>query len=218
MTSNLMTQQRWIGMMRAFDAPDCLDMFGELVAAYSQSHRHYHDVNHVSDCLRQLDEAADQATEQATDLATSAAEVEAALWFHDAVYKPTASDNEQQSAQWARSFLRDIGATMASCSNVYEHILATRHTAAVPAGDAALVVDVDLSILGRTPAQYTRFEHNVRREYKWVPMPLFRRKRIEILRSFLDREYIYVTTHFRGRYESAARQNLMSAINALQEQ
>jgi predicted metal-dependent HD superfamily phosphohydrolase len=44
-------------------------------------------------------------------------------------------------------------------------ILATRHRDTEPTDDAALVVDIDLSILGQPALVYREFEHNVRREY-----------------------------------------------------
>jgi predicted metal-dependent HD superfamily phosphohydrolase len=82
--------------------------------------------------------------------------------------------------------------------------------------DARLVVDIDLSILGQDELVYDQFERSVREEYKWVPWFLYRRKRTEILRGFLDRESIYATEPFRQRYETAARTNLERAIRALE--
>ena len=83
--------------------------------------------------------------------------------------------------------------------------------------DARLVVDIDLSILGQAEQVYDVFERSVREEYKWVPWFLYRRKRIEILRSFLERESIYGTDRFRQRYESGARSNLDRAIRRLEQ-
>jgi predicted metal-dependent HD superfamily phosphohydrolase len=44
---------------------------------------------------------------------------------------------------------------------------------------------------------------------------LFRRKRAEILESFLARPQIYTTQLFRDRYEASARRNLSQAIATL---
>ena len=95
--------------------------------------------------------------------------------------------------------------------------MATAHKGRPVDDDARLVVDIDLSILGQDEQVYDLFERAVREEYKWVPWFLYRRKRIEILRSFLDRESIYGTERFRQRYESTARSNLERAIRALEQ-
>ena len=49
-----------------------------------------HTLQHISECLSHF--------EQVQDLLEDARAVELALWFHDAVYNPKASDNEACSA------------------------------------------------------------------------------------------------------------------------
>jgi predicted metal-dependent HD superfamily phosphohydrolase len=102
-------------------------------------------------------------------LADHPAEVELALWFHDAVYRTWRSDNEARSAGWAARVLTQGGVEPASILRVQSAILATRHAEVELTGDAALVVDIDLSILGQPAGIYGEFERNVRREYWWVP-------------------------------------------------
>ena len=183
------------------------EVYSSLTSAYSEPHRHYHTGRHIDDCLAQLDSAA--------GIVDFPEEVELALWFHDAVYKPASSKNELKSAEWARAFLRATGAEDARSQRVHDHVLATRHGEESHSGDAAVVVDVDLSILGREPETYDEFEQAIREEYKWVPWPIYRNKRAEILSAFLGRSRIYATEHFRNRFEARARQNLERAIQAL---
>lgn len=193
--------------MMAWDAPESADVHSALAAAYSESHRHYHSGRHIDDCLARLDEA--------SSIVMVSKEVEAALWFHDAVYEPASTDNELKSAEWARSFLYSIGASDESCARVFAYILATEHKADALTGDACVVVDIDLSILGREPDEYDRYERAIRQEYEWMPWSLYRRKRTEVLESFLHRPSIYRTEHFRNRYESQAKGNIRSAIEEL---
>lgn len=94
-------------------------------------------------------------------------------------------------------------------------IVATAHAASVHDEDAAVLVDVDLSILGADAQTYDRFECDVRKEYWWVPGPLFRQTRAKILQSFLDRPSVYATAHFRERLEQMAREDLGRAIGAM---
>lgn len=183
------------------------DIFDALRAAYSEPHRAYHTAGHISACLGHLDEAA--------DLADAPDEIEIALWFHDAIYKTRAQDNERRSAKWAADFLTSAGAPDDAVARVHGHIIATEHRAVPDEPDSALLVDIDLAILGSTPPVYRDFETNIRREYSWVPGLLFRRKRREVLESFLARPRIYATDRFRDRLEVAARSNLTAAISNL---
>lgn len=93
--------------------------------------------------------------------------------------------------------------------------MATVHAAEPQDPDSRLVVDIDLSILGRDEAIYDAFERNVRQEYRWVPWFVYRRKRIEVLGAFLERPRIYFTESFRASHESSARANLARAIAML---
>lgn len=90
--------------------------------------------------------------------------------------------------------------------------MATCHSALPESPDAQLLVDVDLSILGALPPRFAEYEEQIRQEYAFVPEDLFRRKRGEILRAFLDRPVIYSTPHFQAALETRARDNLRLAI------
>jgi hypothetical protein len=98
---------------------------------------------------------------------------------------------------------------------VHQLILATKHNAAPATLDAALLIDVDLAILGAAPGRFDEYERQVRQEYSWVPGFLVRRKRREILEGFLARPHVYFTDHFRARCEARARANLARSIAQL---
>jgi predicted metal-dependent HD superfamily phosphohydrolase len=202
-----MNRERWCELMASMSADDNLDTFDSLVAAYSEKQRHYHTADHIDHCLDLFD--------RHRHLAERPVEVELALWFHDAIYNPLSKDNEARSAQWATKFLTAINQDESLIKRVNDMILATIHDAALTDGDTQLLVDIDLSILGSAPDIYNEFEKNVRREYKWVPSPLFRRERRKILKSFADRHSIYSTTALREQLEAPARENLARAIASL---
>jgi predicted metal-dependent HD superfamily phosphohydrolase len=94
-------------------------------------------------------------------------------------------------------------------------ILATRHDASPATADARLLVDVDLAILGAPAARLDEYERQVRAEYAWVPGPIFRRKRREILEGFLSRPRLYGSEAFRATFEETARANLSRSIRTL---
>lgn len=202
-----MNLERWRELMRALRIGANEGTFAAIVAAYEEPHRRYHGAAHIEDCLDQLD--------RAPGIAERTEDVEAALWFHDVVYDVRSTTNELRSAERAAAFLRDAGAGPDVARRVYDLVLATKHGDAALVGDAAAVVDVDLSILGRDEATYDAFERAIREEYAWVPEPLYRDKRAEILASFLERARVYSTDVFRDRFEARARRNLERAIRAL---
>lgn len=182
-------------------------VFEELVRAYSSAERFYHNVRHLEDCLSTFD--------QTKYLAVHPAEVELAIWFHDAVYDTRRNDNEERSAEWAEAVIIQTGVGEDVAKRTSDLILATRHTMAISDSDAQLMVDVDLSILGRETALYWQYEINIRKEYAWVPEHLFREKRMEILKGFLDRQFIYYHKPYREMFEEQARTNLERAITRL---
>lgn len=181
--------------------------YADLLARYAEPTRHYHTAQHLDECLAHLDDM--------RGAAARVAECEFALWYHDAVYAALASDNERRSADLAAQVLASAGAAPDRIARVEAMILATTHAAAPAAGDIALVVDIDLAILGASEARFDKYEHQVRAEYAWVPGPIFRAKRRAVLEAFLARPALYSTSVMRERFESAARANLRRSIVAL---
>lgn len=183
------------------------DVRTTLIDRYNEPQRKYHTLQHLNECLAQFDTA--------RHLAAHPAEVEIALWFHDAIYALGRADNEEQSAVWARTALLAAGSPPEVAERVVALVMATRHAAAPTGIDAQLLVDVDLAILGAPPARFAEYESQIRAEYALVPDWLYRRKRRAVLRAFLDRTAIYSTPHFHTALEPQARNNLQRAVDAL---
>lgn len=199
--------EQWKRMWAAFGVPADEALLRDLVARYSEPHRKYHTMQHLEECFGKLEEL--------RALARKPEEIELALWFHDAVYDTKRRDNEEKSAEWARSAVLEKGVAAPAGDRVYGLVMATRHNA-VPAGtDAQILVDVDLSILGATPDRFDEYEVQVRQEYSWVPGPLFRRERRKILEDFLKRPSLFQTAQFVAAYEARARGNLERSLEKL---
>jgi|KBSMisStaDraftv2_1062788.scaffolds.fasta_scaffold380059_2 predicted metal-dependent HD superfamily phosphohydrolase len=182
-------------------------VFDDLLSSYGEAHRAYHTRQHLEDCLASLDEVREQCDH--------ADEVAMALWFHDAIYKPRRSDNEAASADWLARVVREAGIAESSVTRMHALVMATRHTATADEHDAKMLVDIDLSILGAPAERFDVYEMQVRREYRWVPGPIYRARRADILQGFLDRGAIYATPSFRARFEEAARENMLRSISRL---
>ena len=93
--------------------------------------------------------------------------------------------------------------------------MATVHSAKARNADEALLVDIDLSILGVEPDVYKQFELDVRFEYKRVPYFFYKKKRKEVLHGFLNRKTIYQSDFFIDKFEAQARTNLHLALQTL---
>jgi predicted metal-dependent HD superfamily phosphohydrolase len=202
----LVNFERWSrACMDVGVAPDEGD-YRRVRRAWSGMSRHYHTLTHLQACLRELDES--------RELATRPGEVELALWFHDAIYRSWRRDNEQRSAAFAASTLR--AASIESVERIRQMVLATSHRDGVFAGDTALVVDIDLAILGQSPEIYAQFERAIRREYWWVSRIRYVAGRGAVLKKFLERAAIYQHDRFYSKYEKQARANMTAALAQLQ--
>lgn len=95
-------------------------------------------------------------------------------------------------------------------------IMATSHGDAPTAPSEQLLIDIDLSILGSEPSRFQEFEDQIRAEYWWVPGPIYKKKRLQLLKLFSARKNVFCTNEFQARYEDKARTNLATAIGALE--
>jgi predicted metal-dependent HD superfamily phosphohydrolase len=202
-------KRRWDGTWRALGvAPLPSTTFDELIAAYSEPGRFYHTLKHLDECFSQF--------ESVRRLARDPAEIEIAIWFHDAIYDTRRNDNEESSAAWAANVVKKACLSPEVAERVTDLVLATKHKAEPHTADIALFVDVDLSILGASPDRFDEYENQIRHEYAWVPENEFRQGRAKLLRDISAREHIYLTEFFRNRLENTARANILRSLLKLE--
>ncbi|TPI61640.1 hypothetical protein FJ420_01740 [Mesorhizobium sp. B3-1-3] len=187
----------------------------ELAALYQAADRHYHGLAHIEAMLALASEY--------RHLLDDPEAVEAAIWFHDAIYDSRAKDNEAKSAELAEKRLAGrANPHRLACIAAMINATATHQLPPFrdedALNDAALLLDMDLAILGARPAVFDAYENAVRREYGWVEEPMWRAGRAAVLKSFLARQHIFHTTEFRDRFEAQARENLGRSLQALQDQ
>ncbi|ODT08177.1 MAG: hypothetical protein ABS58_03860 [Mesorhizobium sp. SCN 65-20] len=184
----------------------------ELTALYQAPDRHYHGVRHIEALLSLLGEHRQAFADPDA--------VEAAIWFHDAIYDSRRKDNEAASAALAADRLRGhvdaprlarivkmIEATAAHQIPEFEDGTARQ--------DAALFLDMDLSILGAPAEAFEAYEAAVRREYGWVSYEDWRAGRAAVLKSFLARPRIFHTDIFAERFDTQARENMSRSLARL---
>jgi predicted metal-dependent HD superfamily phosphohydrolase len=197
---------RWRALAARLGVDDdaAAPVFAELVQAYSGEGRHYHTLDHLAALFGLLDRHGAGLKDRSA--------VELAIFFHDAVYAPTRSDNEEQSAALARERLTALGLPAALVARVVDLVLATRHGSEPPAeqddGDMALLLDLDLSVLAADRPVYAAYAQAIRREYAVYPDLIYRPGRRRVLADFLARPRIYRTRRLHELWDAAARANL----------
>ena len=184
-------------------ASDPEPVLAGLARRHREPGRHYHTLEHVNAVLDQLHAVRDQLQHPA--------DAELAVWFHDAVYDPTRSDNEIASAELARQHLEAAGAPAAQVERITGMILDTRHREDATSPDGALVADADLAILAAPAAEFDAYECAVRLEYGHLTDDEFRQGRAAFVHAMLQRPRIYRTEAFR-HFETLARANLQRSL------
>lgn len=185
------------------------EAFESLMARHREPHRRYHTATHVMWVCRHVDRLA--AVEPVADLDA----VLTAALFHDAVYDPTSTRNEADSAVLATQRLADAGWSDDRVGAVARLIEATAGHADPVDVDTAVLLDADLAILGASPSEYLAYVAGVRFEYGHVPDEAWRPGRARVLQSFLDRPRLYATTTMHDEREHRARANLGAELSGL---
>ncbi|RPH69467.1 MAG: hypothetical protein EHM78_15150 [Myxococcaceae bacterium] len=185
------------------------DTFQTLATAWGEPTRRYHDHQHLAECLHQLD---------LTDTGGASRDVvELALWFHDAIYVPGARGNEESSAKLLLEECSRLRLDRRTAHAGAALVRATAHEASAgePGPEEALMLDIDLSILGADPLRFMEYEYAIEEEFEKIPRLSFRIGRGEFLASLLARPTIFRTESFRARYEAAARAQLSALLDSI---
>lgn len=188
-----------------FSSPESFDVYKDLFARHSEPQRRYHGLSHLTALL-------DLLAMHASHLAAGSAP-RLALWWHDAIYDPTAKDNEEQSADLARNHLALLSAPTDLIDEVAAIILMTKnHWEGGSAGDGDYFLDADIAILGAPPAIYDAYTTGVRQEYAWAPEPAFRVGRAAFLTKALTWPRLFRTDVFEAGYATQARANMQREL------
>jgi predicted metal-dependent HD superfamily phosphohydrolase len=133
--------------------------------------------------------------------------VEMALWFHDAIYTPSSSENEKESAEFFVRAARDHFQP-SFIRKVYELILVTAHKELAQECNKQFVADIDLSSFGVDWEEFLRDTKALREEEADSSDAVFYPAHAKFLNSLPGRPRIFGTEFFYGRYEHRARENV----------
>ncbi|WP_327324424.1 hypothetical protein OG735_19210 [Streptomyces sp. NBC_01210] len=189
-------------------APDPLPYAENLLSRWSEPQRRYHTVDHLTAVLNHIDVLEEHAADP--DL------VRLAAWFHDAVYLPDRSENEERSAHLAERALTEAGLIPAATAEVARLVrLTVTHAPEIDDLNGAVLCDADLAILAAPPEPYAAYSAAVREEYAFVPDDAFRAGRAAVLRQLLGLPRLFRTPHGEREWESRARHNLATELKLL---
>ena len=181
-----------------------LDVCVEVIGQYSQSHRYYHNLQHIKECLIALDRLMGSQYYNARSMGI----VNLAIWFHDVVYDSRKDDNEENSALF---FYKKMKAILKSsdCLKIASLIQGTKTHESSPNPYQNYVNDIDLHILGTDDmGRLEEYDQQIRQEYSWVPLAEYKTARISVLEHILSRSSIFHSEYFYQNMEIQARENL----------
>ncbi|MCX2925705.1 hypothetical protein [Streptomyces sp. NEAU-W12] len=196
------------GARGAGGGPDPVPYADNLLGRWQEDQRRYHTVAHLTAVLDRVDELAAYADDVDA--------VRLAAWFHDAVYLPDRSENEERSARLAERALAEAGVPGAKVAEVARLVrLTVTHDPADGDPDGQVLCDADLAVLASPPSAYAAYTAAVREEYHFVPGDAFREGRAAVLRRLLALPRLFRTPYGREHWEATARYNIGGELELL---
>ncbi|TQL67077.1 putative metal-dependent HD superfamily phosphohydrolase [Nocardioides albertanoniae] len=188
--------------------PEAADLLGDILAAYAEPTRRYHDSRHLAEVLERIEELREEG--ERFDPLT----VTLAAFFHDAVYDGE-RDAEERSATWAEEALRDhLDADVVAEIARLVRLTETHDPEPHDLGGRVLS-DADLAILASPKERYGEYAATVREEYGYLSDEEFRVGRAQVLEGLLEKESLFSTPYARISWEAAARANIAAEMETL---
>jgi predicted metal-dependent HD superfamily phosphohydrolase len=149
-----------------------------ILAMWNESHRSYHNLNHLNDLISQINENKSKFSEKEYEkLMLSAI-------FHDIVYDPSSSTNEEDSA----SFLMEcvVDKYNEDILEVKQMILDTKtHNSTTNLSESFNYYD--MNIVERDFDQLLEWEKGISEEFSVYPKEQYKEGRLKFLESLLDK-------------------------------
>jgi predicted metal-dependent HD superfamily phosphohydrolase len=182
-------------------------LWNEVETTYSSKKRHYHTLAHLENLLQQLLAVKTKIKDWDTVLFT--------LYYHDIIYNPLKTTNEEKSAEFSENRMQLVGVPQPIIDNCVNQILATKKHNLSADSDTNIFTDADLSILGQPWELYEQYYKQVRKEYAFYPDLIYIPGRKKVLQHFLQMKQIFKTDYFFERFEGQAKENLKEELQQL---
>lgn len=174
--------------------------WNEIEKKYSGKSRHYHNLRHLENMFEEIDAVKNQI--ENFDI------ISFSIFYHDMIYDSTSKVNEEKSAEFSKETLASLGLNHEDIQKVYLQILATKSHKKSDDIETNILLDADLSILGKDDEVYLEYTKQIRKEYSIYPDFLYKPGRKKVLEHFLQLQSIFKTDYFKAKYEVQARKNI----------
>jgi predicted metal-dependent HD superfamily phosphohydrolase len=182
-----------------------LECWNEIENEYTLETRYYHNLVHIENMLAELKGIESDVKDKDALLFS--------IYYHDIIYNTTKSDNEFKSAMlFQKRIERTSFKQIEKCVKQIE--LTKEHKLSIDS-DANILLDLDLSILGKSKKEYLEYSESIRGEYKMYSDYEYRNGRKKVLIKLLNIPTIYKTDYFKKKYEVIARNNLNLELKSL---
>jgi len=141
----------------------------EILSSYEEQHRFYHTTQHLLDILEDLKRNGGTSDE-----------LFLAAVYHDAVYDPKASDNEERSADLFIEHAKNSSLSTDQKNKIKQYILDTK-THKTEDATSQILINADLSILDGPFEKLIAYEKQIFKEYQFVDYKIYKPKRLEVL-------------------------------------
>jgi len=150
-----------------------------LLAMWNESHRHYHNLNHLNDLIDQINENKSKYSEKEYEKLILTA------LFHDSIYNPMSNDNEEKSAQFFESCAQDK--SNPHIQEVKQMILDTKtHQSTTPLSEN--FNQLDMSIVESDFEKLLEWENGIKLEFEpFYGNEKYKIGRLKFLESLLDK-------------------------------
>lgn len=204
-----MLSNTFIGLISNYSSDSDLinALWLDIEKKYSANNRHYHNLTHLQNLISELELVKSKIESWNTILFS--------VFYHDIIYNPVKSDNEENSALFASKTLKTLSVSEEIIESCLEQILATKSHKTSLNQDTNFFTDANISILGKEWGVYELYAKNVRKEYSIFPDLIYKPGRKKVLNHFLEMERIFKTDQFFQRYENQAKSNLKKELDKL---
>lgn len=145
---------------------------------WNEPNRHWHNQNHLFDLLEQINRDFDHGLISLTEKK----KLQMVALFHDIVYDPSRTDNEEKSAEFMVSICED----KEILKDIYQAILDTKtHQSSSPLSEK--FNKYDMNIVERDYDSLLEWEEGIRKEYSLYSDEQYKEGRVKFLESLLDK-------------------------------